>query len=59
MWATVGVADAHVPAQAANDGRERVDDGDGGNDERDDDGGEAGEARNGQQRDRAEREPRA
>ena len=52
--AAVGVPDAGVPAQAPHDGRERVDDGHGGDHERHDDGGEAREARDGEQGHRPE-----
>ena len=48
-------ADADVGALAADDGRERVDDGDARDHERDDDGGEAGDARDGEHGDDAER----
>ena len=44
--AAVSLADADMGALAADDGRERVDDGDARDHERNDDGGEAGDARN-------------
>ena len=54
--ATIGLTHAHMGAAAADDGREGVDDGDARHDQRHDNGGEAGDARDREQRDRGEGE---